>query len=169
MQNFSICLLGATVFYVVTTERPLCTSADKCGTLMVCAEMFCEMKLVIQRHCVFCDGSLGAVKKCLLSTSAYIYYRHLRIFLWPFTLYHHPTPARRAVNAGKSKRNEDNAHIHVGTLPGPGAGAGDAAGRSLQYYYFGLFDGHAGHGASTAAANQLHHILHVSASALHRQ
>ena len=66
------------------------------------------------------------------------------------------------MNAGKSKRNEDNAHIHVGSLYRPGEGAGDAAGRSVPYYYFGVFDGHAGHGASTAAANQLHHIVHVS-------
>ena len=33
---------------------------------------------------------------------------------------------------------------------------------SLPYYYFGIFDGHAGWGAAVSAANQLHHILHVS-------
>lgn len=32
----------------------------------------------------------------------------------------------------------------------------------LPYVYFSLFDGHAGVGAAVAAANQLHHILHVS-------
>lgn len=32
----------------------------------------------------------------------------------------------------------------------------------LPYVYFALFDGHAGVGAAVAAANQLHHILHVS-------
>jgi hypothetical protein len=32
----------------------------------------------------------------------------------------------------------------------------------LPYIYFALFDGHAGIGAAVAAANQLHHILHVS-------
>jgi serine/threonine protein phosphatase PrpC len=32
----------------------------------------------------------------------------------------------------------------------------------LPYIYFALFDGHAGTGAAVAAANQLHHILHVS-------
>lgn len=31
----------------------------------------------------------------------------------------------------------------------------------LPYVYFGMFDGHAGTGAALAAANQLHHILHV--------
>ena len=66
----------------------------------------------------------------------------------------------RAINAGKSKRNEDTAHLHVGLLQRPGEGGADA--RSVPYYYFGVFDGHAGYGASTAAANQLHHIVHVS-------
>lgn len=33
---------------------------------------------------------------------------------------------------------------------------------SLPYYLFGVFDGHAGWGAAVAAANQLHHIIHVS-------
>lgn len=33
---------------------------------------------------------------------------------------------------------------------------------SLPYYLFGVFDGHAGWGAAVAAANQLHHIVHVS-------
>lgn len=33
---------------------------------------------------------------------------------------------------------------------------------SLPYYYFGVFDGHAGWGAAVSAASQLHHILHVS-------
>lgn len=32
---------------------------------------------------------------------------------------------------------------------------------SLPYYYFGVFDGHAGWGAAVSAANQLHHIIHV--------
>ena len=83
-----------------------------------------------------------------------------------------PTPLPgppRAVNAGKSKRNEDAAAVYTGVLHQPTAsGGGDAdgpqetAGRSVPYYYFGLFDGHAGHGASVAAANQLHHIIHVS-------
>ena len=33
---------------------------------------------------------------------------------------------------------------------------------SLPYYLFGVFDGHAGWGAAVAAANQLHHLVHVS-------
>ena len=84
------------------------------------------------------------------------------------------------MNAGKSKRNEDAAAVYTGVLhqPAPGGGGGDGggpagdaadglhrAGRSVPYYYFGLFDGHAGHGASVAAANQLHHIIHVSGPA----
>ena len=82
-------------------------------------------------------------------------------------------PLPRAVNAGKSKRNEDAAAVYTGVLhqPSPGGGGGPAGdadgspppptGRSVPYYYFGLFDGHAGYGASVAAANQLHHIIHV--------
>ncbi|XP_076053951.1 protein phosphatase 1H [Oratosquilla oratoria] len=31
---------------------------------------------------------------------------------------------------------------------------------SIPYYYFAVFDGHAGWGAAVSAANQLHHILH---------
>ncbi|KAL7646417.1 UNVERIFIED_CONTAM: hypothetical protein RMT77_003330 [Armadillidium vulgare] len=31
---------------------------------------------------------------------------------------------------------------------------------SIPYYYFGVFDGHAGWGAAVSAANQLHHIIH---------
>lgn len=30
----------------------------------------------------------------------------------------------------------------------------------LPYIYFGVFDGHAGYGASLAASHQFHHILH---------
>ena len=77
------------------------------------------------------------------------------------------------MNAGKSKRNEDAAAVYTGVLhqPPPGGGGGSTrgdgdglqrSGRSVPYYYFGLFDGHAGHGASVAAAHQLHHIIHVS-------
>ncbi|XP_037067977.1 protein phosphatase 1H-like isoform X1 [Pollicipes pollicipes] len=74
-----------------------------------------------------------------------------------------------AVNAGKSKRNEDNASVFVGSLeqraavgtgPAGDASASAAEPRLIPYYYFGLFDGHAGDGASVAAASQLHHIIH---------
>lgn len=88
----------------------------------------------------------------------------------------------RAVNAGKSIRNEDQARIHVGYLekryPGSGAAA-DAAEfhtppstpekdsnshpqrQRIPYFYFALFDGHAGTGAAISAASELHCILHV--------
>lgn len=39
---------------------------------------------------------------------------------------------------------------------------------SLPYFIFGVFDGHAGWGAAVAAANQLHHIIHVSAIILQK-
>lgn len=68
------------------------------------------------------------------------------------------------INAGKSLRNEDQARIHVGYLPLPNTGepqeTGDASTHSMPYYYFGLFDGHAGAGAAVAAADQLHRIVH---------
>ena len=66
----------------------------------------------------------------------------------------------RTVNAGKSEWNEDQACVWQNVLVRdserhiPGAG--------LPYTYFSLFDGHAGHGAAVAAANQLHEIVHVS-------
>jgi len=40
--------------------------------------------------------------------------------------------------------------------------ADSAGGYRLPYYYFAIFDGHAGSGAAVSAANQLHYILHVS-------
>lgn len=72
------------------------------------------------------------------------------------------------INAGKSVRNEDQAAIHVGILRG---GTSNDAGiedsnhancleQSLPYFYFALFDGHAGAGAAVAASNTLHLIVH---------
>jgi serine/threonine protein phosphatase PrpC len=67
----------------------------------------------------------------------------------------------RAVNAGKSILNEDQACIHRGLLTRPERSTEPQRAPSLPYVYFGIFDGHAGAGAAVAAANQLHHIIHV--------
>lgn len=59
------------------------------------------------------------------------------------------------VNSGKSEWNEDQAGFSVQLLHHPSKDLPD-----LPYVYFGIFDGHAGYGASLAASNQFHHILH---------
>lgn len=134
----------------------------------------------------------------------------------------------RTINAGKSKRNEDQASVYVGSLTrtikcsnkekpqvvipksleskdnqhvlngivenGTSSTNGDSTPNgddvdfnasnpsenspqfpsnpvlrnpsakevTIPYYYFGVFDGHAGWGAAVCAANLLHHVLHVS-------
>lgn len=100
----------------------------------------------------------------------------------------------RTINAGKSKRNEDQSAIHSGILTrcvtrsiqipddspsGSNNKQSDSGCRnidnslhaqkvqkqqymvSLPYYFFGVFDGHAGWGAAVASANQLHQVIHV--------
>jgi protein phosphatase 1H len=88
----------------------------------------------------------------------------------------------RAVNAGKSLRNEDQARIHVGYLERRYSENGHPAEAAefhtppstpekdstthrprqrIPYSYFALFDGHAGTGAAISASNELHCILHV--------
>lgn len=59
------------------------------------------------------------------------------------------------VNSGKSEWNEDQAAFNVQFLHHPAKDLPD-----LPYVYFGIFDGHAGYGASLAASHQFHHILH---------
>lgn len=59
------------------------------------------------------------------------------------------------VNSGKSEWNEDQAAFNVQLLHHPSKDLPD-----LPYVYFGIFDGHAGYGASLAASHQFHHILH---------
>ena len=67
------------------------------------------------------------------------------------------------MNAGKSVWNEDQAAFFQGILDrGDEASESSKEECSLPYYYFGIFDGHAGVGAAVAASKQLHHILHVS-------
>jgi protein phosphatase 1H len=96
-----------------------------------------------------------------------------------FTLYF------RAVNAGKSLRNEDQARIHVGYLERKYSGENGTHETTefhtppstpekdttqttsrhrhrLPYVYFALFDGHAGTGAAISASHELHCILYVS-------
>lgn len=58
------------------------------------------------------------------------------------------------INGGKSKYNEDQAVCHQGVL--------QSGSVKIPYLYFALFDGHAGVGAAICAANQLHHVIHVS-------
>ena len=89
------------------------------------------------------------------------------------------SPIFRAVNAGKSIWNEDQACLRRATLERPESrdrrvrDVRQDFGKPLSspehinpvtclpYVYFALFDGHAGKGAAVAAVNQLHHILHV--------
>lgn len=59
------------------------------------------------------------------------------------------------VNSGKSEWNEDQAAFKVQVLHHPSKELPD-----LPYTYFGIFDGHAGYGASLAASLQFQHILH---------
>lgn len=59
------------------------------------------------------------------------------------------------VNSGKSNHNEDQAAFNVAMLHHASKDFPD-----LPYVYFGIFDGHAGFGASLAASHQFHHILH---------
>ncbi|XP_066997041.1 protein phosphatase 1H isoform X1 [Anabrus simplex] len=83
-----------------------------------------------------------------------------------------------AVNAGKSRWNEDQACLRRSYLQRPESKTTVPqstvddlesscpypehlnAACCLPYVYFAMFDGHAGVGAAVAAANQLHHILH---------
>ena len=86
----------------------------------------------------------------------------------------------RAVNAGKSLRNEDQARIHVGYLEKRISENGHSETtefhtppstpnkefvhhprQRIPYTYFALFDGHAGSGAAISASYELHCILHV--------
>ena len=87
----------------------------------------------------------------------------------------------RAVNAGKSLRNEDQGRLHVGYLERESLieNGGEEetfnfdihslrvsdvtanARHRLPYVYFALFDGHAGTGAALSASHELHRILHV--------
>ncbi|CAG2064306.1 unnamed protein product, partial [Timema podura] len=70
----------------------------------------------------------------------------------------------KAVNAGKSELNEDQACVHREVLHRPELRSSRSleshnAAAYLPYVYFGIFDGHAGIGAAVAASNQLHHII----------
>lgn len=68
-----------------------------------------------------------------------------------------PLPAEigyaEAMNAGKSKLNEDQATVHEGQLKGMN-------GVIIPYLYVGVFDGHGGSGAAVKVAKELHGILH---------
>lgn len=89
----------------------------------------------------------------------------------------------RTINSGKSKLNEDQARVHFahirveipienGNVPevnghaeenGTSSNGGGLPRKEIliPYYFFALFDGHAGAGAAVAAAAQLHDILNV--------
>ena len=73
-------------------------------------------------------------------------------------------------NGGKNSRNGGGTEATVVLSPdGAMTVSADQASQdkenqhtiSLPYYYFGIFDGHAGWGAAVSASNQLHHLLHV--------
>lgn len=58
-----------------------------------------------------------------------------------------------AINAGKSKHNEDQATVIEGRLVGMN-------GVAIPYLYVGLFDGHGGAGCAIKVSKELHAILH---------
>ncbi|XP_045853161.1 protein phosphatase 1J isoform X4 [Meles meles] len=64
------------------------------------------------------------------------------------------------INAGKSRHNEDQACCEVVYVEGrrsvSGAPREPSQGQGLCFYYWGLFDGHAGRGAAEMAARLLH-------------
>lgn len=66
----------------------------------------------------------------------------------------------RVINAGKSRHNEDQACCEVVYVEGrrsvSGAPREPSQGQGLCFYYWGLFDGHAGGGAAEMAARLLH-------------
>nr|XP_045240970.1 protein phosphatase 1J isoform X1 [Macaca fascicularis] len=67
---------------------------------------------------------------------------------------------RRVINAGKSRHNEDQACCEVVYVEGrrsvTGAPRELSRGQGLCFYYWGLFDGHAGGGAAEMASRLLH-------------
>jgi len=71
----------------------------------------------------------------------------------------------RTINSGKSKKNEDQASFHRDVIKVPQGNVIDSITAEetidVPYYYFGMFDGHAGPGAAVVAASQLHHIIKV--------
>uniref|UniRef100_A0A8C0K620 Protein phosphatase, Mg2+/Mn2+ dependent 1J n=1 Tax=Canis lupus dingo TaxID=286419 RepID=A0A8C0K620_CANLU len=66
----------------------------------------------------------------------------------------------RVINAGKSRHNEDQACCEVVYVEGrrsvSGAPREPSRGQGLCFYYWGLFDGHAGGGAAEMASKLLH-------------
>ncbi|XP_058394785.1 protein phosphatase 1J isoform X5 [Diceros bicornis minor] len=66
----------------------------------------------------------------------------------------------RVINAGKSRHNEDQACCEVVYVEGrrsvSGAPREPSRGQGLCFYYWGLFDGHAGGGAAEMASRLLH-------------
>ena len=65
-----------------------------------------------------------------------------------------------AINAGKSRYNEDQACIFQGQLrPKSDLGSSQKA-QPINYLYFGLFDGHGGPGCAVKASKELQQIVH---------
>ena len=63
-----------------------------------------------------------------------------------------------AINAGKSKFNEDQATVVEGELTCSNGV------RRIPYLYVGLFDGHGGTGCAVKVSRELHNILHEGRS-----
>lgn len=69
----------------------------------------------------------------------------------------------RTINSGKSKVNEDQARVHVGSIKVEiEDGESEIKEVNIPYYYYGIFDGHAGSGAAVAAATRLHEVIEVN-------
>ena len=67
-----------------------------------------------------------------------------------------------AINAGKSRYNEDQACIFQGQLR-PKSDLGNYSQKKtkpINYLYFGLFDGHGGPGCAVKASKELQQIVH---------
>ena len=66
-----------------------------------------------------------------------------------------------AINAGKSRYNEDQACIFQGQLrPKSDLGSSEKKAQPINYLYFGLFDGHGGPGCAVKASKELQQIVH---------
>ncbi|CAL8118760.1 unnamed protein product [Orchesella dallaii] len=86
----------------------------------------------------------------------------VRPIIVPRDLTHLPweTGYAETINSGKSKVNEDQARMHAGFVKLEiEDGESEIKEVKIPYFYFGVFDGHAGPGAAVAAAARLHLII----------
>ena len=65
-----------------------------------------------------------------------------------------------AINAGKSRYNEDQACIFQGQLRPKSDLGNNQKAKPINYLYVGLFDGHGGPGCAVKASKELQQIVH---------